>query len=438
MEFSEKYSRALESLLRQIEKRQTDGIYTALGYTSNLDVLCDFQTEKLNILLEELEMGKDLNAMMPAKVITDRKELLETIVYYCRNGIGGEVDIQKPELVKEVFAYRNGMGGTAAQAALALAAVGAHSVIHLTDDTKEVRTQLESECVHYVSEEGKLEAAVEAEGRNPQECHFILQFKKGDVICLGEQEIVIPCSNRLILTQNTVNEVLPFWQPYFAWIEEHADLVSSNVLSSFNCILDARILEERLLYLKEHIRRYHKKNPAGIVYFEDAHYHSGEIRRLCIETIYPEVDIVSMNEEELSYTLNEMYGIKTDVEDAESCIAGMEWLIKHFAIPYGIVVHTKDVSMYVGNPLKADIESGLMYGNIMATAKAMAGGYGSREQIEKVLKLPLGPKGMEWRRKILNSPQRDRVICVPTRYIDKPAYTIGLGDSFTGGVQMCF
>ena len=29
-------------------------------------------------------------------------------------------------------------------------------------------------------------------------------------------------------------------------------------------------------------------------------------------------------------------------------------------------------------------------------------------------------------------------VIVPTKYIDKPQYTIGLGDSFVAGVQICF
>lgn len=438
MEFSEKYNGALEALLGEIKRRRNDGIYTAMGYTSNLDILCDFRIEKLNELLEEYERGNDLNAMQAAKLITDKKELLETIVYYCRNGIGGEVDIKEPELVKEVFDCKNAMGGTAAQAALALAAIGGTSLIHLTDDSQEVCSQLESEYVRVVLDDGELSGAGRVQGKNPQECHFIIQFQKGDVIVLGEQRCVIPCSNRLILTKNTVNEFLPFYRPYFEWIEEHAEKVSTNVLSSFNCILDSGILKERLLDLKEHIKRYHEKNPEGIVYFEDAHYHSYEIRSLCVETLYPEVDILSMNEEELSYTLNEMYGIKTDVDDMESCIEGVEYLNRRFEIPCGIIVHTKDYSMYVGKKLTADIESGLMYGNIMATAKAMAGGYGNIRQIQEVLKLPLSPKGCKWRQKVLDGPYRDRVVLVPTRYIDKPKFTIGLGDSFTGGVQMCF
>ena len=107
---------------------------------------------------------------------------------------------------------------------------------------------------------------------------------------LDGQEIEIPCSNRVILTKNTVNEYLPLWVPYFRWIEQNAGRVSSNVLSSFNSILEPEILKDRLGYIKEHVEAYRRNNPKGVVYFEDAHYHDENICRLSIEGIAPCVE----------------------------------------------------------------------------------------------------------------------------------------------------
>jgi Archaeal ADP-dependent phosphofructokinase/glucokinase len=94
--------------------------------------------------------------------------------------------------------------------------------------------------------------------------------------------------------------------------------------------------------------------------------------------------------------------------------------------------------MYAGDEPGADIESGLIYGNLMATAKAMYGSYGTREQIFEVMKLPLSEKGLRHRERAMASPYAAKTAIVPTKYIDKPKYTIGLGDSFVGGVQICF
>ena len=438
MNIKEKFQKAYDFLEKHIESRNKKEQLTAMGYTSNLDLLCDFQVDKLNELLAEYMSGEDLTKMKPAKMIRTMQELLETVVYYCINGIGGEADVEDPELVKSSFSFKNGMGGTAVQAAMALAQIGGKTLVHLTDDSKEVCELLHSSYIHVVLGNGELGFTDQVISHNPQETHFIVQFKKGDQVRLGEQVIAIPCSNRLILTKNTVNEYLPLWEPYFKWIEQNAKQVTSNVLSSFNSILEKEVLKDRLQYVKNHVEIYRRNNPDGIVYFEDAHYHNEEVRRLCVETLYPCVDILSMNEEELQYTLKEMYGYDVDIDDIYSCIDGVEFLLDKFHIKKGVIVHTKDYAMFVGDSENIDIENGLMYGMIMATAKASHGNYGTKEQIRQVLELGVSEKGLSNLKKVEERGYGSRVILVPTKYIDKPKYTIGLGDSFTGGVQMCF
>ncbi len=438
MDLRQKYYDAYEALDGVIRARQEERRYPALGYTSNLDLLCDFKVERLNQLLAEHMPGAVLSEMQVAVKIRTIEDLLETMVYYCSHGIGGEVDVENTRLVEESFHFDYGMGGTAVQAAMALNEVGCPSVVHLTDDSREVCDILDNPYVYTVSQEGTLVHTDKIKQKQEQEPHFIIQFKKDEEIRLGEQVAVIPCSNRLILTKITVNEFVPFSEPYFKWVEQNAVKVSSNVLSSFNALLDSKLLEERLKYVKRHIEEYRKNNPEGIVFFEDAHYHDMDVKKLCLETIYSSVDIVSLNEEELDYTLNDMYRFEADIDNIISCVAGATFIRCKFGIRKGVVIHTKDYSMYVGEPLKADIERGLMYGNMLATAKAKNGWYGTREQIKEVLEFGFSAKGMEHYQTIAESDYAGKVVLVPSKYIDTPKYTIGLGDSFAGGVQICF
>lgn len=438
MEIEQKYEHAFEELGEIVQTRVEKKRYTAMGYTSNLDLLCDFRAELLNQMLEEYLPDGRLAEMGIVDSIHTMEELLSTIVYYCSRGIGGEADIEDTRLVEECFPFQYGMGGTAVQAALALAEIGCPSLVHLTDDSKEVCDLLKTPSVYTVTQEGQLVHADELSQTQSQEVHCIIQFKKGDMIRLGSQEVTIPCSNRLIITKITVNEFVPFSIPYFEWIEKNAENVSSNVLSSFNALLDPEVLKARLDFVKQHVEKYRKNNPEGIVFFEDAHYHNSEVKRLCLETVYSCVDIVSLNEDELKYTLKEMYDFDVVTENIISCVQGAKFIRKKFGIHKGVIVHTKDYSMYVGDTLKADIEKGLMYGNMLATAKAQNGWYGTKEQVKEVLGFGLSPKGAENYQKIKESEYQKEVILVPSKYIDKPRYTIGLGDSFVGGVQMCF
>ncbi len=437
MKTEEKYIETFEEMEQLIKSRIDNHAFTALGYTSNLDILCDFQIERFNQLLNTYLPDADLSRMKTAKEITNMKEFLETIVFFCMHGIGGEVDISDFEIIKNTFAIKKGMGGTATQGAMALAAVGCPSIVHLTDDSKDVCDILNSPYIYTISKEGEIVHTDQIRQTAEQEIHYIIQFKKGDVICLGSQKITIPTSNRLIITKITVNETLPFSASYFSYVEAHAADIKSNVLSSFNAIQDKDILEKRLFYVKEHIKKYKANNKDGILYFEDAHYHNKEVRQLCLETLYPYVDIISLNEEELEYTLN-MYDFPTDIHDIFSCIKGAFYIKEKFFVKKGVVVHTRDYSMYLGEKLNADIEKGLMLGNMLAAAKAVNGWYGTKEQIGEVIKLPLSEKGIRDRELIAKEHFFCDVVLVPSKYIDKPKFTIGLGDSFVSGVQMCF
>jgi len=437
MDINEKYNRVFEGLEQVVQKRAKKEIYPAFGYTSNLDILCDFRMDILNQLLAKyLPDAKPETIKVPDRIYTI-ENFLSAVAFFCIHGIGGEVDIEDPSILSKYFATRNGMGGTAVQAAMALSAVHCPSIVHLTDDSKEVCEILDSPYIYTVSSEGELIHTDQVVQTAQQEIHFIMQFKKGDEVQMGTQKIAIPTSNRLIITKITVNETVPFSKPYFAYIEQHADQISSNVLSSFNALQDENLLLERLEYVKKHISKYRENNLHGIVYFEDAHYHNGSIRKLCLETIYPEVDIVSLNEEELKYTL-EMYHQPIDSEDILSCTAGCRYIKEHFHIRKGVIVHTKDYSMYVGERLETDIEFGLLCGNLLATSKTISGSYGTKEQIAQVMQLPLSEKGLQNLEIISSAFPQGEVVLVPSKYIDKPKYTIGLGDSFVAGVQICF
>lgn len=434
---AEEYISAYEQLEKIIEKRKEQGRFPAMGYTSNLDLLWDFQIDQLNELLEQYLPGRELTSMKTVKSIGTVAELLETMVYFCARGIGGEADMGNLPAIMDIFKWKKAMGGTGVQAALALSAVGCPSVVHLTDDSREVCQLLDKPEIYTVNEREELIHTNQVVQSHDQEIHFIIQFQKGATIRLGQQKLVIPASNRLIITRITVNEFVPFSQPFFHYIEQHGETISSNVLSSFNALLDEELLRERLNYVKEHIKKYLQANPQGITFFEDAHYHDGNVHRLCMETIYSQVDIVSLNEEELANTL-QMYEFSIETEDILACIRGAKYIEEKFGVRRGIIVHTKDYSMYVGTSAGLNIEQGLIYGNLLATAKAMHGSYGNLAQIKELLALPLSKKGLGHQAVAAASEFAGETILVPTKYIDKPKYTIGLGDSFAAGVQICF
>lgn len=151
-DLEQKYIQAFNNLRANIQNRIDRGALIAMGYTSNLDLLCDFTTERLNELLAEHMPDAVLSELRSAKVIRTMEDLLSTLVCFCAGGFGGEVDVENIALARSCFPITYGMGGTAVQAALALAQLGAPTLVHLTDDSKEVCDLLRQPSVHVISD----------------------------------------------------------------------------------------------------------------------------------------------------------------------------------------------------------------------------------------------------------------------------------------------
>jgi len=437
MELTQKYLNCFGAMSSLIADRTKEKKYIALGLASNLDLICEFDIAILNQMIDQYLPDADLTKMKAFRFISSMEELVETFVYYCLHGLGGEAEIENADLIEKHFKWNHAIGGTGVQAAMALAELGCKSVNHLTDDSKEVCQVLASPYVFVVDQKGMLTSTMEAQQLQKQEIHYVIQFRKGEVLQSDEQAFEIPASNRLIVVKMTVNKIVPFYEPYFRFIENNAKQITSHVISSFNEISDLQILDQRLEYLGNHVIKYRQANPRGIVFFEEAHYHNDCARVFCMEKLYPKVDIVSMNEEELVH-ISKMHDMVVEIENIVSCVEALQKIREICGVQKGMVVHTKDYAMYVGNPLEIDMEAGLIYGNMIAAAKAMHGSYGTKEQIAKLLELEFSATGLRKYCDLQNSRYAAKAVLVPSKYMDKPPFTIGLGDSFTAGLQLCF
>ena len=115
---------------------------------------------------------------------------------------------------------------------------------------------------------------------------------------------------------------------------------------------------------------------------------------------------------------------------------------RHVINGTGIVLHTKDYALYYGDPLDGvDMEQGLTLGNLMASTRARIGRYGTPQDCADSLALPLSQRGMTFAEDFVALAAENEgqvLVAVPSRYIEHPRYTIGLGDTFTAGVQISF
>lgn len=435
--YQDKYRHYLEQIPGDIEKCFRTGRRHVFGYTSNYDVVLKWDPGVYNDILERFLT--EAPAAEPGDTIGSMEDFARISASCVTRGIGANFDITDfavCDYLLASFETERALGGTGAQGAAALKTLGFPISVHLTDSCVSVCGMLDGKGVESVGAQGPIPIAQAASDVAPV-YHMILQFSKGDIIRIGGREHVIPVSNRLILFYDQIHKSVPLNEYFLDYWSEHAADISSYLISGFDAIIDPEIMRERLKRLVPHYRVMKEKNPGMKLYCEGAYYMNPQVKEILFEAAGPLADIVGTNEEELA-AQNAMFNVTTSVTDMASVIEGLEAFMARYEIK-GVILHTKDYSMYYGAAMPGtDIEKGLTMGNLMAGARAIRGRYGTYEDCERVLEYPLSEAGLAFYESLRELAPEKRAVLVPSRYIDHPKYTIGLGDTFVSGVHTCF
>ncbi len=435
--YTDRYQEYLQLVPDKIRRCEETGRRAVLAYASNLDVLVRWNCESFNRFLAEYL--KEEPSFQEGDEIASEEDLARILSYFVIHGLGGEVDITSRKVIDvltEYFDVEYGLGGTCAQGAAALGSMGIPVLVHITDCSKDVIRQMSGIRIEAVKHGRAVPVETCVSGEEAL-CHFIVQFTKDDVIRVFGKEYKVRLSNRLIMGYDTVHKVLPVEEEFLAYCEKNAKDICSYDISGFNAVTDRKIMQERLERLAVHYRSVKEKNPDCRIYFESAHFINNEIREYTYQTLAEVIDIMGMNEEEL-VDLTRTRGYAVDKDSLDSILKGLEELIKVYPV-HGFVVHSKDYALYFGKDMPGtDIEQGLTLGNLVSGTRARTGRYGSVSDCRETLKLELSGTGLAFAKELEGYHLPYKVVLVPSRYMEKPATTIGLGDSFVAGMQICF
>lgn len=437
MVYQDNYKKYLSELNSDIDLCQRTGRRVVFGYTSDLDIIFPYDSSALSSLYAEHLTEAPLIRVKDS--IGSIADLARVTAAYMIAGAGGEIDITDYSVCSYLNETLNGvpgLGGTCAQGAAALAAVGIPLLAHISDRCRKVCELMDYPGLHTVKN-GKSVPIREIASDEVPVYHMILQYTKGDSLEFGGKTYSVPCSNRLIMDFDTIHKDLHVSEDFRSYLEQHAASVISYNISGLNAIVDPALAAARLSQIDEHFKTVRRKNPDCIFYFESAHYLNPHVKHLVYQAMAQYVDILGMNEEELVVHTQEC-GQSIDKSDFSDILRGLELVQKRHGVN-GIILHTKDYSMYYGNELKnIDIEKGLTMGNLMSGTRARTGRYGTQKDCEETLQLPLSPTGLRFADELAAMSSSHCTCLVPSRYMEKPKYTIGLGDTFVAGVQTAF
>lgn len=437
MSYQDKYQEYLNQIPKDIEVCYETGKRHVLAYTSNCDVILVWNIHVYNKILKKFLNEEP--SFKDGDTIDTMEDFARITSYYLMQGIGGNFDItnlQVCQYLKEHFTSEVALGGTCAQAAAALGTLGFPVNVHLTDVSEEVCKLMNMDGMSVISE-GQIVPIMNQVSKEPPVYHFVLQFSKDDKMIVRGKEVEIPLSNRLIMFYDTVHKEVPVEEQFLEYWNSHADRMYSYLVSGFDAIIDLEVMKMRITKLEEHFKKMRLQNPGFVFYFEGAFYMNPKIKELANDMIGKYADILGMNEEELIAQVGR-FGKIIDVNSLQAVIEGVEMILSKYSVK-GVILHTKDYSMYCGKKLEGiDIEKGLTMGNLLSGTRARIGKYGTLEECGTSLKLLLSEVGLRFAREIKHIKTGKEVCIVPSRYLEHPKYTIGLGDTFVAGVHTCF
>lgn len=437
MTYRDQYAEYHQNLPQDAKRVKASGARIILGYTSDLDVVLDWDDEVFADLLSTYLHEEP--STRTGDVIDSMEAFSRVVSYYMIHGLGGEIDITNIavcEYLEKRFHTGYALGGTCAQGAAALNAVGFPVIAHITDRSKEVCRLMSGAGLDTVTRDGVAPMMQSATSELPVR-HMILQYPKGATITSNGKCYHAPVSNRLIMDFDTIHKAMPVDPWFYDYCEKQARQILVYCISGLNGIIDERVMSEKVDELIRHYQTVKEGNPDCMIYLEGACYLNPELKNLVFDRLSSVVDLYGMNEEELVEHA-ERFGQKTDKEDLSSVLIALRLLLEKYPVR-GIVLHTKDYAMYFGQKLaNCDIEKGLTIGNLMAATRARTGRYGSYEDCRETMNLALSAEGIRFVEALGQEKLEEQVCIVPSRYMEHPKYTIGLGDTFMAGCLTAF
>ena len=373
---------------------------TVGGFSSCTDVYLS-----LYAVIDRLRAGAPAGG--PASSVLDELERRAS------SGLGGELAVdwpQGPEWIDRLVTGRRAVGGTSLQAAQMLATLGAPALASLED-----RSASQIDVIHpgvlIASSDGPVpRSSITAmgTGRPP---HYIFEYAAGQSI--GGRPV--PRSERTILRFD--HSDLQHDREFDRLSVELSPTAGAGIICGFNEVPPPMIAAE--LDYATSIARAWRRAGLGLVHLELGDFADEQQRDLTIERALPAVSSFGMS-------LSELRGLVPDgqaPDDAAIGLAEADGLSR-------VCVHADEWAMAVTRDDPDRELEALQAGCLLAAARASTGDFTVPRQLPdraRFTQPPMEPirRSGAW-----------SIACCAVPYLEQPAATIGLGDTFLAGTLL--
>lgn len=392
-----------------MDERIALGFHTCVDYELKWDTqLVQAQIKAFDIHAEELRMDIAVDSERAIWIVS---------LAHLKAGIGCEMVPDTSEMCREFanhFKYEVTLGGTGTRAGIILERLGYPCML---------QTSCYNEHVKRLMPSGIRVLPGVGPKHNEIFPHVVLQCLKGVRIHANDIDFITPRENRILISRDEDSLHMPVLADEFGKMIRGCEVF---LLGSFSEILDRDVLKDRM----EKTKRLLSYLPEdAVVVMEDGCYIKKEFRGYVHRQLAPQINLLSMNEDELQQYI----GKSIDILDVEEVKKAVKYVFENTGIGL-ILVHSSAWALVYGEDaglLRASLEGGVT----MAATRFRIGDHFTVEDYEQTKNIPDNADGAVFCGKI-SEKLGDRVYCIPAkdlRDVVNPT-VVGLGDSFAGGL----
>ncbi len=422
------------------EENPLEGVKALLAYNSVIDKVRAIDGQLLKLLRKP-----EVVPPIYAKTAEDLDDLSEGLCYSISNGLALEV-ICSPDVIRfldEAGGYEERLGGQVATVARLLSDFSAASVFVHPDrfSWKLASLYQGSRAEVPLGIGGKVEyvRAEEFYWDCSPEAHYILEYPAG--LSFGDGPA--PRANRFIAAPMTKVLFHKEWEEALSKVSKECD---AFFIAGLNHMGEE--YEESFRKVREHIRTAKASNPSLIIHLEITSVPDLRKREAILDDILPLVDSVGVNEAELA-DLAFLLGLPRWEQVRGNSVYQLEAM--HLIRALGVRrvnMHTLGYYLTLSpNPVE-EVRKSLLFAAIVGAVRASLGRSPRPEDLSEARDVPLAERGLKEmdrlsellklkgvdHRTFLREGwcEEESMVAVPTRVVDNPKFTVGLGDTISG------
>jgi len=385
------------------------GFHTCVDYELVWDTCAiERQIREFDIHADELKMDLEADSERAVWIVS---------LAHLKTGIGCEIIPDKSETCVEFsnhFEYKVTLGGTPTRAAIILDRLGYPSMLQTSCYNEHVKRMMPA-GVRVLPGTDTEHAEIYP--------HIILQCAGGIRIHANDIDFVTPRENRILISRDEDSLNMPILDEVFGEMIRECEVF---LLGSFTEIMDFDVLKDRMEKTKKLLA--HLPDDATVV-MEDGGYIKSEFRHYVHQQLAPQIDLISMNEDELQQYI----GKKIEILNPQSVKEAIEFVRQKTGIKR-IIIHSAAWALVYGEQAdewKTSLEGGVL----MAATRFRTGDHFTAEDYEQTRKLADKKDSVIFCKKIQDMIG-NQIYCIPCKdlsFVKNPT-VVGLGDSFAGGL----